>query len=425
MKFNPLTLACVAVLCSWPALAAKKDNAVPMRPDIAAVVGQEIISTYDVDNRVKFIIVSSNLPPTQEVITKIRPQVIRTLIDEKLELKDAEKNGVKISDADVTQAIATIEKDRNIPPNAVFGLLERNHLPKETFTSQIRAQLAWRKLVIKKLRPLVRISDEEVRLAKLAPATGTPQEIKIVVLSLPVDKPAREKEVLATAQKLSKELRGGASFEEVTRQLSGHAAKSAEQAFWVRPQQLDPKLARALATASAGTITEPIRTEAGFTIVKVHDVRLRGAETVKDSEVTLKEILLKLKSKARQEEADMLLVIAQEVTKHPGTCEEKGIAGIESLKDVDIEVSQRREMTSQLPQGVQTIVNGLKPGEISTPFESSEGLRLYMLCERKETLATDEEIENLKNQIFQQKIELEAQKYLRNLRRDTFIEVRS
>jgi len=423
MKFNAFALACVVGLFSWPALAAK-DSAVPMRPDIAAVVGQEIISTYDVDNRVGFIIASGKLPETQEVKAKIRPQIIRTLIDEKLQIIDAEKNDIKISDDEVNQAIVGLEKDRKIPEGAIFALLARHHLPKETFTSQIRAQLAWRKLVVKKLRMMVRVNDEEVRLARLAPALGMPQEIKIAVLSLPVDKKGQEKGVENTAKKLAKELRGGASFEEVTRQLSGRAASNAGEAFWVRPEQLDSQLARALAGVAAGSISDPVRTPTGYVIVKVHEVRLREGEAAKDSEVTLKEILLKLKKSAPQEEADALFAIAQEVTKHPGTCEEKGIAGIDSLKDVDIEVSQKREMTSELPQGVRQIVSSLKLGEVSTPFESGEGIRLYMLCERKEQPASEAEIERLKNQIYQQKIELEAQKYLRNLRRDTFIEVR-
>jgi peptidyl-prolyl cis-trans isomerase SurA len=315
------TLITLALLFSSPALAAKGDTAVPMKPDIAAVVGQEVISTYDLDNRIKFIMASSNLPASAEVRARLKPQVIRTLIDEKLQLREAEKNGIKISDNEAEEAIANIEKDRDLQPGAIFRMMENDSVPRETFTGQIRAQLAWRKLVLKKLRPLVRVNDEEVKLVKLPPVASAPQEIKMAALTLPVDKPAREKEVFDTALNLAKELRAGASFEEVSRQLSAGAVKGSDEAFWVHPAQLDPILARALSNATAGMISEPIRTEAGFTLVKVYDTRSRQAQEEKD----------------------------------------------------------------QTPEA---------------------------------------ETERAKNRIFQQKIELEAQKYLRNLRRNSFIEIR-
>jgi peptidyl-prolyl cis-trans isomerase SurA len=414
----------IGVLFSSPTFAAKKENAVPMKPDIAAVVGQEVISTYDLDNRIKFIMVSSNLPLTDEVRARLRPQVIRTLVDEKLQRADAEKNGIKVGDNEVQEAILGIEKERNMPPGTIFSLLERDHIPKETFTEQIRSQLSWRKLVLKKLRPLVRINDEEVKLVKLAPVpAGAPQEIKMAALTLPVDKPSREKEVLATAMKLAKELRAGASFEEVSRQLSGRALKGNE-AFWVKPEQLDPLLAHALAAATAGMISEPVRTQTGFAIVKVYETRSReAAPTPKDSEVAFKDILLKEKIGAPPLEAGKLMSIAENVAKNPGTCEEKTLSG-ENVKDIEVDVSQRREMASALPPTMQTVLAALKPGEVSPPQENNGAIHLFMLCERKEQTDADVDLDRAKNQVYQQKIELEAQKYLRNLRRDTFIDIR-
>lgn len=293
-----------------PAMAAP-------RPDsaIAAVVGSEAISAYDVGNRLKFVIISSGLPDTPEAAQRLRPQVLRALIDERLELKEAAAFGISVSDQDVAAAVADIEKDRGMKPGAIFALLDKNNLPHDTFTSQIRAQLAWRQFVIKRIRPGVRVSDEEVALmGKLPAVSAAAQEFKIAVLTLPVDKPDREKEMARLARKLVGDIRKGASFEEISRQFTGSKGES----FWVRPGQLDPAAARILATASAGTVTDPVRTQAGYVIIKIHEARALGGD---------------------------------------------------------------------------------KP-------------------------APEPDAARIRNVLFQQKIELEAQKYLRNLRRDTFIEVR-
>ncbi|MDE3061005.1 MAG: peptidylprolyl isomerase [Pseudomonadota bacterium] len=417
-----LSIVILLALASVPASAAE-----PANMDIAAVVGGDAISSYDVNNRLHFAIVTAHLSNTPDVIQHIRPQVVHGLIDEKLELQEAAKNDIKVTDDDIAQAIAAIESQRGMPPGTIYNILDSNHIPRETFQQQIRAQLSWNKLLIKTIRPHVRVSDDEIKLASQriaalpARPAHAPEELRIGVITLPVDKPGREKEVARLSEKLMHEVRSGASFEEVARQFSSARADT----FWVKPQQLDPRIAQALASADKGAITNPIRTDEGYTIVKVYDSR--GADTAerdtRDMEVTLKEILLKLKPDAGDKEADALLQIGEEVAKHPGSCEDKGVANIENLEEVNIDVDFQHSRLSELPSGVRSIVENLNPGEISTPFASDEGLRLYMLCDKKEAGNTPDR-ERVYNLLIQQKMELEAQKYLRNLRREVFIEIR-
>lgn len=423
MKRFILLFSVIPLLLAAENPAAAKTGKNPPRPDsaIAAIVGEEVISVYDMENRLAFVIATTRLSNTAEVAARLKPQILRALVDEKLELAEAAKNGISVSDAEVAQAIAGIEQERGMKPGAIFEIMQQNRIPKETFTGQIRAQMAWRQLVIKKIRPSVRVSDEEVKLVQASPtAAGPAQELQIAVLTLPVDSPARETEVRRLGEKLSSELRGGASFEEVSRQFSGTRAEK----FWVRPEQLDPAMARVLVAATAGAITVPVRTGDGYTIAKVYEARTHDVGGAKDEEVLLKEILLTLKPDAPRQEADALLDIAESVAKHPGACEDKSVAGIESLGEADIEITMRRELLSALPAGVRAITESLKAGEISTPFASDSGIRLYMLCERKEAAASAAAVDRVRNQLYMQKLDLEAQKYLMKLRRETFIEIR-
>ncbi len=423
------------LLAALPAVAAPSP-ALVAGEGIAAVVGGDAVSYWDVANRVKFIIVTAKLSNTPDVLERIRPQVIRSLIDEKLQLQEAARNDIKVSDDDISHAIADIETQRNMPPGAIDGILQDNNVPKTTFIQQVHAQLAWNKLLAKKIRPHVRISDEEIAMASRQaalppskPAT-VPQELQIAVLTLSVDKPSREAEVRKLGDKLAREMRSGASFEEVSRQFSSGGKA---ETFWVAPRQLDPHIAHALVGASKGTITEPVRTNEGYTIIKVYNTRAIGGAPATPAEapaqatetqVTLKEILLKLKPDAPNKEAGVLLQIAEEVAKNPGTCQEKSVAGLSNPEEADIEVDFRPSLLSQLPPALKLIADGLKLGEISTPFASDDGIRLYMLCDKKEVAAGTPDREQIFRMLMQQKMELEAQKYMRNLRREAFIEMR-
>jgi peptidyl-prolyl cis-trans isomerase SurA len=428
------------VLASFLPMAAHAVPNAELGAGIAAVANGDAISVYDVESRIKFIIVTTKLSNTPEVLQRIRPQIIRSLIDEKLEIQEATKNDIKVTDDDIKKAIANIEAERNMPPGAIDHILEQNNVPKSTFTQQIHAQLAWSKLLIKKIKPTVHVTDEDIAVAakkmSLLPAAKPkgkgPQESKIAVITLPVDKASRESEMKKLGEKLVKEVRSGASFEEVSRQFSSSTADAGGkvEAFWISPSQLDPHVAAALTGASAGAITDPVRTAEGYVIIKVYDTRAAGGKEAEpeqpntDTQVTLKEILLKLKASAPDKDANMLLQIAEDVVKHPGSCQDKSVAGINNTDDLDIETNMRTAFLSDLPPAIRTIAETLHTGDISTPFASNEGIRLYMLCDKKENMAKTPDHEQVFHVLLQQKMELEAQKYLRNLRREGFIEIR-
>lgn len=428
--FKLLPAFFAACLLAWPAAHAREQllgsASAKSGMGISAVVGPDAISSYELENRVRFIITMAHMSNTKEVIDRIRPQVVRALIDERLQLQEAERNNIKVSDEEVEQAVAVIEQQRGMAPGTIKKTLEHNRIPTSTFYDQVRAQVAWSRLLLKKVRPQIRISDDEVRLAGkqlLMPAVRKIEELKIAVMQLPVDKPERANEISRLAEKLVGEIRAGASFEEVARQFGISTGGGKLDTFWVRPEQLAPPIAARLREATKGMVTDPVQSTQGYTIVKVYDTRSSQKELPHDAAVAIKEILLKLKPDASVKEANIMLQIGEEVAKNPGSCAEKGIADVDDVEDFDIEVNLYNTMLSELPPAVKVIAENLQVGDISTPFASNEGIRLYMLCDRKDS---DGRLDRDRVQalIYQQKMELEAQKYLRDLRRQVYTDVR-
>src|SRR5262245_37514727 len=72
---------------------------------IAAIVNEDVISMYDLNARTELIVVTSRLPDTQEVRQRIQPQILRAMIDERLELQEAKRRNVSVTEADIARAI--------------------------------------------------------------------------------------------------------------------------------------------------------------------------------------------------------------------------------------------------------------------------------------------------------------------------------
>ena len=209
---------------------------------IAAVVGDSVISTYDLSERMRLVIATAGLSNTPETRAKLLPQILKQLIDEQLQLQEATRRGKTVSDDDMKTAIATIEANNNKPAGSLMDYLTAQGISIPSFQQQVRAQVAMRNLVTSFIRPQVRISDTELaRAAANKAQQSNTREVNITPLLLTVDKPEQEAETKALADKILAEVKGGASFASVAQQLGRGAA------YWANRYLGEPR------TAGAGT----------------------------------------------------------------------------------------------------------------------------------------------------------------------------
>src|SRR5689334_16540013 len=82
---------------------------------IAAVVNDDIVSLADLQERVHLALASANIEDTEQNRQRISPQVLRGLIDEKLEMQEAKRLNVKAEDDEVAEALRRIEQQNNVP----------------------------------------------------------------------------------------------------------------------------------------------------------------------------------------------------------------------------------------------------------------------------------------------------------------------
>jgi len=90
----------------------------------AAVVNDEVISVFDVVSRMRMVMISSSIADTAEMRQRIGPQVLRSLIDEKLELQEAKRQSVTATDAEVNNGLQQIEKQNNMKSGQLNELLK-------------------------------------------------------------------------------------------------------------------------------------------------------------------------------------------------------------------------------------------------------------------------------------------------------------
>jgi peptidyl-prolyl cis-trans isomerase SurA len=398
------------------------------RIGIAAVVNDEVISKMDVVERARLIASTSGMPASPEALQQLAPKVMRMLIDEKLQLQEAKSLGIRTDDGAVKDAVAALEKQAGKAPGSLEADIKASGASLASLYGQLRAQSAWSQIMAQKIRPRIKISNEEAQreAQRLQAGGGLGREANLTVLTLPISNGAQEPKVKALSKKLAEQISKGVAFDALVSQLEAKGLPAPTDNVWVPLGELDPALAAPLKNAKEQQVVGPVRTRIGYQLVRVN--RFRAGETADEAtpvEVLLKQILFALPRDAANDEVQATLASAREVQKNPGTCSDETVAGVDNPKDMNLEVSYLRTLLSRLPKAVQPLVHDLDVGTVSEPFATLDGIEMLVLCERieqpSETPSVDETV---KNKLFREKMEREAMKYLRDLRRTAAIDVR-
>src|SRR5690348_12192967 len=119
-----LLCALLLVLIAFPAAAQVTR--------IAAVVNDEVISVRDLAARLHLVIVSANIPDTPENEQKLSHQVLRNLIDEKLEMQEAKRLNVTVSESEINAALARLERQNKMPKGGLDRFLDSHGIDRST-----------------------------------------------------------------------------------------------------------------------------------------------------------------------------------------------------------------------------------------------------------------------------------------------------
>ena len=245
---------------------------------IAAVVNDEVVSSYDVQQRIAMVVASTNIRDSQEARTRLQRQMLDTLIDERLQIQEAERLNIKVEDQEVEQALDRLAQQNNMSRELFERQVTAAGIDLDTLRRQMRAELAWGKVVARRLRPTVTIGDEEIaeELERREAAVGRPQT-RVGEVFLPVDSPEAEETVLRSAERLVQQLRDGANFQAIARQFSRSAsAANGGDIGFVRDGQLSGEPGAAVQALAPGGISPPIRGTGGYYIMTVLERRTPG-----------------------------------------------------------------------------------------------------------------------------------------------------
>ncbi|MEM7664798.1 MAG: peptidylprolyl isomerase [Pseudomonadota bacterium] len=399
------------------------DGGDPNNRTATAVVNGFVITGTDIDQRVALVTSASQTEVSEEELQRLRVQVLRNLIDETLKVQAAEALEMPVLRDQIDQTYNRLAAQNfgQEPEKMDEYLLSVGSSP-AALKRQIEGELAWENLLRRNVTPFVNVSAEEVNdvLARLEASRGT-EEYRLGEIYLSATQENREA-VLQNGQRIMEQLRAGGSFVAYARQFSeATTAVVGGDLGFVRLGQLPPTLATAARNLQPGQLVGPIEIPGGFSILYLIDKRQVLMADPRDAVLSLKQISIAFSPDIPQAEAETKVNEFSEFVQGLRGCGDAETAREAIGATV---VTNDQIQARQLPEQLQNLILNLQIGQATPPFGSvEEGVRVLMVCGRDAPeAAAGPTFASIERQIEDDQINKRAQRYLRDLRNDAFIE---
>lgn len=391
---------------------------------ILAVVNDEPISAFDLNQRLNFIIRLSSLKDNIETRRGLAPRVLRALVDETLQLQEIKNFNINVTQAEIERAYRRVERQNRLPAGRIKPFLKSRGIAPETLERQVKAAIGWPAVIRRKFLRTVIVTNEEIdkTLGQFKESMNKPQHLAAEIF-LPVDDPGDDAAVRQNAERIITELQQGANFALLARQFSQSAsAPSGGNLGWVQPGELPPEVEAELAKIPPGTVTKPIRTVSGYYVVLLRERRSAGGAS-EDATVVLRQILLPVPEKAPQSDWESQASLARTIKETA-----KGCADFSSVsRELGSTLSGNlgRIKVRELPAAIRKSVLSLPIGVASEPQRTKGGLRVIMVCDRSEAKSQLPTRARVRRILQARQLEARARRHLRDLRQAALIEFRT
>jgi peptidyl-prolyl cis-trans isomerase SurA len=357
---------------------------------------------------------------------------IEQLINEKAQLQQARDAGIKIENEAIDQAELNVAASNQLTREDMHKRLAQDGIALSTFRAQLRTQLTLSRLREREIEGRVRVSDLEVeqflRDQLKAQAAQVPAQLNLGMILIAVPENSTEQAIQALSARatdIARRARGGENFAELAKTFSQTADRGANGGdMGLRPADRYPDLfIEATSSLNAGEVAAPVRSAAGFHILKV--IERRQANTLLVMQTRARHILLRPSAQMSQAQAvDRLTEVRQAVLSGKAD-----FAAMAREMSQDGSAQQGGDLGWANPgmfvPEFEQVMNGLRPGQVAAPLVSRFGVHLIEVTDRRSAPMSDQEQRAMaRNALREKKLDEAYATWLEDIRSRAYIEMR-
>ena len=394
---------------------------------IVAIVSGDVITEQDVDDRAKLFALSTGMGVDAGLLDRLKPQITRQLIDEKLRIQEIERRKIVVTPEEISAAIAQIEERNRLGKDGLRNKLTADGVSLGTLIDQIRVQIGWTHVLRQNLGPRARVTNADVQAREdaLHGEAGQP-EYDVAEIFIPIDDPTHADEANRFAEAVIKQLRAGAPFGIVAAQFGQNQnALEGGDLGWVTADRLDPPVLDIVRQMPIGAISNPVRVAGGYDIVTVHGKREIGNQMA--TVLSIRQAFLPFKSTLDPQHPtpDQVATLARARAFATGAHDCATVEAANKAAGGNRPSDPGPLLVNDLNPQMAAILGHMSAGEVTRPLVATDGIAVIAVCSREEKNIAIQTPDQIRDQLLSERVELASRQENLELHRHAVIEMRS
>jgi len=428
----------LALLVGWPAQAQDAQPAPPAAPqqsvgpqplsdDVVAEVNDDVITNYDILQRMRLLVVTAGIQPTRDDLPELQRYALSSLVDERLEMQELrreekdQKTSIIATDSVVDDVIGDYAKQNHMTADQFLASLAQQGIGQDTLRAQLRAQESWQDWIRGRYGSRVRIGEDQIKAfqARMAAEANKPK-YQISEVFIDAGKAGGMQQAMDEANQLVSQLHQGAQFAAVARQFSADAtAANGGDAGWLTAGELDPAVREAVDSLRPGSLSAPIAVKDGVYIVYLRERQAGGSAVL----ISLKQAAIALPANAPQDQVDAAHAKLEALRGQLHGCEQfETIAGkVDGVLAGDLGEAEAKDLSPAFRDAALA----LSVGDVSEPIRSDQGLHLLAVCNKRSNTAQGLDHDQIENRLMGEQLQMINKREIRDLRNSASIELRT
>ena len=397
---------------------------------VVAIVDDDVVLHSELNQRMGAIInqiqQSGTQAPPEEILRK---QVLEQLISERLQLNMGYSAGIRVSDEEINQTIASVAANNNLSMEQYVAEIHASGSTMASVRQEIANEIIIMRVQQGRVMRRIRISEQELNnfLNSEEGRLVTSADVNIGQILFSVPSSANPDESVAIVDKLNdieQQIKDGADFRQLA--IANSDDQSALQGGdlgWRKMAQLPGVFIEAVEAMEVGQVSQPIRSAAGFHLLKLYDRRGGGEKLIEQhfarhilvkpnqirDEAPTIQLLKDLRQKVK--EGEDFAALSKEHSEDPGS----------ALKGGELGWSTPGMFVPEFEQTMSSIAIN----EVSEPFRSQFGWHILQVTDRRMEDFSENIMRNgAENLLRQRKFSEELQVWLQEIRDEAFIEIK-
>ena len=425
-KFALIFLA-LAFVAGSSAVSAQALSIEPL-DRIVAIADDDVILQSELDRAVTNINTQyrsnpQQLPPRDA----LEKQVLDNLVMMHLQVQRAQSSGIRVSDSDVDQAAQRVAENNRIDVRQLRASLEHDGVSYDDFRKNLHDQLMVQRLHQRIAQDRSNVSDSEVDVL-IASNSLKSGEVHLAHITIGVPEGASAAQIQAAKEKaddVKKQIDGGMDFTAAAiRYSNAQDALQGGDLGWRRYDEVPEAFGELIEGMQNGQVSQVLRGPSGFHIMKLVDKRSDSKQVVTEYharhiEINVTEVVSSDEAQRQINDIRRRIVdnkedfakLAKQYSQDPQSSNQGGDLGWFPIDQYGTRVAEQLGM--------------LKDNELSQPFQTDIGWHIMQrLATRQQDRTDDAKREQARNVLRNRKADEEVENFLRQLRSESFVEIR-